>query len=223
MYFPHFIPNHPFFIKKRKIDWLKQIFLKTADRTLANRKHSRAGAETNLDTFLLIFSKYKCRISQVKTNIMAYYLQESLCVPFGVAFLSWQQLWQSGIKPTQMFYIGRHFLLRKAAVTGQPFLVKVHLSSVPFSTPFPQPRTMFLETAKLPPKVWFNTNGPNGPLKQFNVQSKWALRLLFKSGACFSKAPKTFGSMKPFLIVCILKTKKCIGIKLRTKGKLCSF
>ena len=33
----------------------------------------------------------------------------------------------------------------------QPFLVKVHLSSVPSNTPFPQTQNLFLETAKLPP------------------------------------------------------------------------
>ena len=50
---------------------------------------------------------------------------------------------------------------------GQPFLVEVHLSSIAFSqTPFPQPRNLFLETAKLPPKIWLNRK--NGRLKQFN-------------------------------------------------------
>ena len=49
----------------------------------------------------------------------------------------------------------------------QPFLVlKVHLSSVPFSTPFPQPQKLFFETAKLPPNIWFDTNGR---LKQFSA------------------------------------------------------
>ena len=60
-----------------------------------------------------------------------------------------------------MFYrsegISSDFLQRKAAVTGQPFLVEVHLSSNVFSTPFPQPRNLFLETAKLPPKIWSAT------------------------------------------------------------------
>ena len=74
-----------------------------------------------------------------------------------------------------MFHIGRHFLTTTwprnwlRLRLGQPFLdLKVHRSSVPFSAPFPQPQNLFLETAKLLPKIWFNTNGR---LKQFSVQT----------------------------------------------------
>ena len=100
----------------------------------------------------------------MKTNIKAYYLQETLCVvPFGVAFLSWQQLWQSqtfGVKPIQMFSIGRHFFPRKAAVTGQPFY-----HQFPSVLLFSATSELVLGNFHLS-TIWFNTNCR---LKQLNM------------------------------------------------------
>ena len=107
--------------------------MKTAQRTLVSRKHSTAAAETNLDTFLLIFSLQVRHITGENKYKGLLFTGNFMCTfwsrfPVLTATVTKQDNGQTlGVKPIQMFYIGRHFLPRKAAVTGQPFLVKVHL------------------------------------------------------------------------------------------------
>ena len=57
------------------------------------------------------------------------------------------------------------------------------------------------------------------PLDVLRKSSEWIqLATTTFQGPVSRKPRKLFGPAKPFLIVCILKTRKCIGMRLCMKG-----